>query len=285
MFLYQELEYVPVLCRKETISMRYTWYNYAFDYGEYYSQDEIPTGNFPPGHSYYIGTSGADVHTGDDGNNTIFGQRGNDVLDGGGGNDTIAGGGGFNTIEGGSGKDYLFGGNHGNLLSGGYDNDMIFGGDGFDKLNGDWGHDQLWAGKGNDTLYGGVGNDTIRGGEGADVLRDDVGADVFMFDTPLGNGNIDKIEGFKTYLATGADRIGLSKSTFLGLHGDSGDTLRKNEFHIGAEAKGKYAQIVYDKSTGVLAFDADGKGGDAAVVFAQVDPNTTISNRDFLLSF
>jgi serralysin len=264
--------------------MRYTWYNYAYNYGEYYSQDEIPTNNFPPGHSYYIGTSGADVHKGDDNDNMIFGQKGNDVLDGGGGNDTIAGGGGFNTIEGGDGRDYLFGGNYGNLLKGGSGNDGVFGGDGYDKLTGDLGNDELWGDKGNDTLYGGIGNDTIRGGEGADVLRDDVGADVFAFDTPLGNGNIDIIEGFNTYKVTGSDKIALSKTfVFTKLRGDPGGNLHNGEFYTGTVAKSSNHHILYDEATGNLFYDADGRGGVEAVQFAKVDAGTVLKSTDFFL--
>jgi Ca2+-binding RTX toxin-like protein len=259
------------------------WSNYADTIRAYFSQDTIPTNTFPFGQPGFIGGSGADVYTSGSGSDLTFGQNGNDVLRGGGGNDTIAGGGGFNELRGDDGNDMLYGGNHGNLLKGGFGNDQIFGGRSGDKLDGDWGNDKLYGYEGNDKLYGGFGNDTLTGGVGRDILKDDAGSDVFLFLDRLGNGNVDDIQGFNSYLVTGRDRIGLSKAIFSSINGSAGSTLSSSEFHAGSGPTSKSHHVIYNIATGDLLYDPDGNGGRAAIQFAHLDPGTSLRASDFYL--
>ena len=41
--------------------------------------------------------------------------------------------------------------------------------------------------------------------------------------------------------------------------------------------------IIYNKKTGDLSYDDDGKGGDPGAVFAHLDANLKLSNADFLI--
>ena len=149
-----------------------------------------------------IGSSFADLLTGDSGNNTLSGGSGDDTLDGGLGDDLINGVSGSdtagyasapaavlvslrlisftqNTL--GAGTDSLY--NLDNLSGSAFDDtlggdsnaNILDGADGNDVLFGDPGNDTLRGGNGDDTLYGGAGNDSLVGGAGNDTyLIEDV---------------------------------------------------------------------------------------------------------------
>jgi Ca2+-binding RTX toxin-like protein len=120
--------------------------------------------------------------------------------------------------------------------------DQLYGDAGFDFLDGGSSRDQLDAGDGDDTLNGGTGRDTLTGGAGNDR---------FVFGTPEVFLQNDLITDF----VSGGDRIALSVSVFGGL-GMVGASL------------GLSANLTYDNSTGALAYDADGAGGNAGITFA-----------------
>lgn len=128
--------------------------------------------------------------------------------------------------------------------------------------------DKVDLGKGDDTLNGAGGNDQLIGGKGDDN---------FVFDTALGAGNVDKLADF----APKDDTLKLAASVFTGL---AAGKLAGAAFAEGAAASEADDRILYDRTTGALAFDADGSGtGSTAVVFAKVGKNLDLSADDFLV--
>jgi Ca2+-binding RTX toxin-like protein len=133
-------------------------------------------------------------------------------------------------------------------------------------VNGGAGDDILITGKGNDLLDGGPGSDTLRGGKGHDK---------YLFDAAF-IGAVDAILGFKP----SADVMRLDHDIFSGL---ALGALAKSAFAFGNVATEANDRILYFRSTGALLFDPDGKGGEAAVVFAIVDDRIGISHADFFV--
>jgi Ca2+-binding RTX toxin-like protein len=104
------------------------------------------------------------------------------------------------------------------------------------------------------TLSGDAGNDTLNGGLGKDILTGGTGADHFQFTSTLGNVNADTLTDF----VKGADKIDLSRAIFTAFGGQSiSSALNNNE--IGNH-------LLYNKSTGILSYDADGSAGSGAAV-------------------
>jgi Ca2+-binding RTX toxin-like protein len=177
----------------------------------------------------------------------LTGDNAANLLNGLAGNDTISGGVGADTLQGGDGNDTLYGNQ---------DNDQLFGGNGDDWIHGGQGIDLLEGGAGNDTVAGGLGNDLLSGGSGNDV---------FLFNAAWGAGNVDTITDFQA-----GDQIALSASVFTAFAG------RVVSFG---------ANLSYDTGTGALAYDADGAGGQAAVIIAVVGTAThpALTQADFML--
>ncbi len=123
--------------------------------------------------------------------------------------------------------------------------------------------------QGNDKLYGKLGNDTLTGGDGNDK---------FVFDTTLNKTtNVDHIVSFTHK----GDDILLDNAIFKKL-GSSG-SLSSKYFYAKASAHDKDDHVLYDKAHGKLYYDADGKGGHAAVLFAVIDDHATLSAADFVI--
>ena len=193
----------------------------------------------------------------------IVGDTGNDWLIGYGGNDTLSGGFGGDTLQGGTGADELWGGT------------------GRDSLNGNGGQDLLMGEGGNDRLSGGKNDDTLAGGIGRDTLTGGSGADNFVFDSRLSAGNVDTIVDFRHR----SDHILLDADIFRELEVGG---LLKAQFHAAAGATAAHDaddRIIYDTSTGTLYYDADGKGGAAAIAFAVLgsEAHPWITAADFLI--
>ncbi|WP_180355838.1 hypothetical protein [Aliirhizobium smilacinae] len=62
--------------------------------------------------------------------------------------------------------------------------------------------------------------------------------------------------------------------------GKVGD-LSSAAFYAGTAAHDSSDRIIYDKSSGKLFYDADGKGGAAAIQFAQLQKGLSITASDF----
>jgi VCBS repeat-containing protein len=221
------------------------------------------------------GGGGHDSIFGGAGSDRLSGGGGNDRLDGGSDNDTVSGGSGHDRVYGGTGHDRVYGGTGADRVYGGSGNDRVYGDSGNDRLYGDAGRDRLSGGSGNDVIFGGSGRDTITGssgndkiygGLGADLLSGGAGRDSFVFDTRLGKGEIDTIQGFNPL----EDKILLDNAVFKKL-GSPGQ-LDWGAFRWGGNALDADDRILYDFTTGVLSYDADGTGSGAAVKFAKIDP-------------
>jgi Ca2+-binding RTX toxin-like protein len=127
------------------------------------------------------------------------------------------------------------------------------------------------------TLDGAAGADTLDGGDGNDTLIGGDGNDFFCFESPLGPANVDRITDFSS-----GDLVALSVDRF-GAAGGIG-ALAGSRFHSGAGANAAADadhRIVYDTTNGNLYYDADGVGGDAAVLFAVLENSATLSADSF----
>ena len=174
-------------------------------------------------------------------------------------NDTLSGDAGNNSLTGLLGNDVLTGLDGFDLLDGGAGDDNLNGGINADTLVGGLGNDFLSGGKGTDSLDGGDGNDSLTGGLGTDRLTGGAGADRFTFRTALdGSFNIDTLTDF----VGGEDLIELSASIFGAFAGQVGNIV------------GTSANLAYDNTTGVLAYDPDGAGGNPAITFAILGTST-----------
>jgi Ca2+-binding RTX toxin-like protein len=126
------------------------------------------------------------------------------------------------------------------------------------------------------SVYGNAGANVINGGGGNDTLFGLGGADVFVFDTPLGPGNVDVLADF----VSGEDLVHLDNGVFTGL---SLGALSAAAFLEGTAATTADHRIIHDSVNGRLLFDADGNGIGLAVEFAGVSPGLPITVGDFLV--
>ncbi|WP_112662086.1 M10 family metallopeptidase C-terminal domain-containing protein [Microvirga flavescens] len=134
----------------------------------------------------------------------------------------------------------------------------------------------------NDRLGGGAGNDILWGGAGNDTLTGNGGRDIFVFNTkPHATRNKDKIKDFRVR----DDTIWLDNAVFkkLGAKGSESKPalLKKGYFTIGDAAADANDYIVYDKSKGILYYDADGSGAGKAVIIATLPKNLKMTHKDF----
>lgn len=157
--------------------------------------------------------------------------------------------------------------------------DMLIGGAGGDRLNGGAGADMMNGSAGDDTLSGGTGADRLQGGLGQDDLRGGGGADFFIFRGAPGAADADLIRDF----VSGQDKILLDDAVFDGLGGPGGLPDGAFVANAGGIATDANHRIVFDTSTGVLSYDADGSGGGEAVVFARLRPAATLGEDDFVV--
>jgi Ca2+-binding RTX toxin-like protein len=162
--------------------------------------------------------------------------------------------------------------------------DKINGRNGDDRLDGLDGNDTVIGGNGNDVVAGGGGDDWLYGRAGSNKLIGNAGMDAFVFDAKLGAGNAGKTSGdafsfakIKDF-AIGEDQVLLDTKVFKAL--DKG-ALPGDAFAIGKKAKAEGVHIFY--KNGAIRYDADGKGGKDAVLFAKVDRDLAIDAGDFLV--
>lgn len=138
------------------------------------------------------------------------------------------------------------------------------------------GHLNFIGGAGADKFFGSMYNDHFDGAGGRDRLTGGGGKDEFLFDA-VGKANADHIVDFKP----GQDTILLDHGSPDAFKGVSANNL-KNTFHdITGSAEQKDDRILYDHKSGELSYDSDGKGGNAAVVFAYIDNHAALDWRDF----
>jgi Ca2+-binding RTX toxin-like protein len=244
-----------------------------------------------------VGGTGADVLSGGTGNDVLYAGDGNDVVDAGegddliiggdgAGNDIYTGGAGIDTVKYASAKAAIV-----VNLSAAKDQAKSVGtvdaaGIGVDQLSGienviGGNYGDLLSGDANaNVLSGALGNDTITGGAGADK---------FVFDTALGATNLDVIKDF----VTGTDKLVLDDDVFAKFLGTlSGAALSAENLKVGAgtstvayKAQDANDYLVYDTTSDLLYYDADGSGSGAAVALVKVELVGTVAPTatDFLI--
>jgi Ca2+-binding RTX toxin-like protein len=190
--------------------------------------------------------------------------------------DTLAGGVGFNVIDGGGGNDSIEGGVVADTLRGGSGNDTLKGLAGVDLLDGGSGNDTIEGSNGKDTLLGGSGNDTLVGGIDDDTLTGGSGVDSFLFNSS--SEGVDSITDFKVT----EDKIRINNSGFddsLSL-----GTLDPSAFVIGSSATDPAHRFIYNPSSGLLSFDADGSAmGSDPIAFAQLRGGLAMTSNDIIV--
>jgi Ca2+-binding RTX toxin-like protein len=144
------------------------------------------------------------------------------------------------------------------ILTGTSSGNKLTGSSRSDKIDGKSGNDMLWGKGGNDILVGGSGKDS------------------FSFDTKPGAKNVDVILDFSVK----DDTIRLNDLAFTKLKYGK---LSSSSFVIGDKALDSMNQIIYNKKTGALLYDADGTGKGAAIRFATVDAHLKMTSADFIV--
>lgn len=126
------------------------------------------------------------------------------------------------------------------------------------------------------TIVGNPYNNLIAGREGNDTLRGQAGADTFVFDRAAGAGNVDRIVDFD---ATEGDRLRFAQSIFTEV---SKGVLDADAFVLGSAPFDANDRLLYDQTSGVLQYDADGTGATAAVQVAIFQNNALLDATDLL---
>ncbi len=240
---------------------------------------------------------------GDVGNDKLYGEQDNDVLFGGAGNDWLDGGIGIDKMYGGAGSDtyvkdhindvindigsakdidavhvLVTGSKTGKaytyFLDNNIENAEITAIKGNGGLVGNKQNNLLIGNAGKNVIKGLAGNDILNGSTGADILVGGAGKDIFQLDNLAG---VDSIKDFNVP----ADSIQLENSVFSSI-GQAG-ILAATKFRIGTSAQDANDNIIYNKNTGELFYDADGKGGAEAVEIAILGAGLALTNADFLI--
>ncbi|BAN47488.1 Calx-beta domain-containing protein [Metapseudomonas resinovorans] len=227
------------------------------------------------------GNTLANLITGNAANNLLNGGAGADRMVGGLGNDTYvvdnasdvlveAAGGGVDMVQ--SSIGFTLGAELDNLTLTG---SAAINGTGnalANLLTGNTGANVLTGAAGNDVLNGGAGNDSLNGGAGQDTFR---------FSSALNQTtNVDTLVDF----TTGVDDISLSRTVFSAISDAS--LASGGFFRAGAAALDADDRILYDRTTGSLAYDSDGTGAGAAVRIAIVGSavHPAVAAADFVLA-
>ncbi|MFN5466190.1 MAG: calcium-binding protein [Cyanobacteriota bacterium] len=154
--------------------------------------------------------------------------------------------------------------------------DWINGDDGNDTINGFANADYMIGGNGTDSISGGSGgNDTLVGGIGNDTLIGGGGADVFRYESQAEGTDI-----ITDFTIAQSDKLQFVGSAFGGL---AAGALNAANFVSGTPpvAGAAIPTFLFNTTTRLLSFDADGTGGGAAVNIATL--NTVISNTDIVI--
>ncbi len=141
-----------------------------------------------------------------------------------------------------------------------------------DNFTGNSADNSFYGDAGNDSIAGGGGNDTLNGATGQDRLTGGIGADVFVFDSWDGSNPFgDTITDF----VSGTDRLAFVTADFDGMDAEV-------RFRIGTSAGGSGESWFYfNNATDRLFWDADGNGGNAAILVATLTGVNALTAADF----
>ncbi|MBF0628724.1 MAG: calcium-binding protein [Magnetococcales bacterium] len=259
------------------------------------------------------GNSAVNILRGGAGADRLFGMVGNDTLYGGSGADDLDGGNGADRMVGGSGDDdyvvdnpgdvvvesvgagtdqvkssitWTLGDNLENLtLTGssaiqGIGNTLpntLLGNSGTNTLRGLAGNDLLDGNAGADILSGGDGNDQLIGDSGSDTLTGGTGADQFRFIRP--SEGSDTITDFN---AAQGDKLAFVSPNFGSLPVRALETGRFRASTSGGASNGTQ-RFLFNTTTGVLKYNPDGNGSQAAVTIATLRNVSTLSASQIMI--
>ncbi|MBD2746277.1 hypothetical protein IC232_06135 [Microvirga sp. BT688] len=121
----------------------------------------------------------------------------------------------------------------------------------------------------------------IRGTAGRNVLKGGLGQDALVFNVKPTKRNVDKIESFTVK----DDCVWLENAIYKGL-GRKGSldkplVLKKDAFFTGTKAGDAEDRIIYDRKSGKLWYDEDGRGEKTQVLIAQMQKNLRLTEKDF----
>jgi endoglucanase len=117
-------------------------------------------------------------------------------------------------------------------------------------------------------------SESVRG-SAPDALSGDAPAPhTFIFDSP---SNPPVVKNF----IVGEDTMQLDRSVFTAL--PKTGSLWAQTFYKGLEAHDSSDRIIYDSTTGVLSYDADGNGSAEAIMIAQLTKGLALTRDDFLV--
>ena len=128
------------------------------------------------------------------------------------------------------------------------------------------------------SITGNAGANRINGGAGSDTLTGGGGADRFVFTSPTGPSNIDRITDY----SVAADTIDLQNAVFSGL---TEGALAAAAFRINATglAEDGSDRVVYNTSNGYLYFDSDGLGAAGRLRIAILNAGLAMTHADIFV--
>jgi Ca2+-binding RTX toxin-like protein len=222
------------------------------------------------------------------GNDSVYGYGGNDILGGDAGNDTLKGGAGKDTLDGGTGTDTadysdkvaavkvtLNKSTNATVFVTNVTEDAI---KNIENITGGSGSDVLTGDSAANVLRGNGGIDTLKGGLGKDVLYGGNNSDKFVCDVPLSASNTDTIKDF----VTGTDKLVLDDDIFTKFANKT--SIASVNLRIGTNALDGNDYLIYNTSTDMLYYDADGSGtnfGMVEVAKVELVGNFSPSYTDF----
>lgn len=229
---------------------------------------------------------------GNDLSNIITGNSAANQLNGNDGHDTINGREGADTMSGGAGFDSYIVDNAGDTIIENFDagtdkisssvtytlplnvENLVLTGTAVINGTGNNLSNSLTGNSANNQLNGSDGNDILNGGLGTNTLTGGVGNDIFRFTTL---GHVDTVTDFNV----ANDTIELENSVFTALN--TLGVLAPDQFRIGAQATDANDFIIYNSTTGVLIYDANGNGAGGAVQVAKIGSGLALTNADIVV--
>jgi Ca2+-binding RTX toxin-like protein len=152
-----------------------------------------------------------------------------------------------------------------------------------DRLTGTGSDDMLSGLAGDDLIDGGAGNDTLMGDQGRDTLVGGAGRDTFVLQRNIVRGRsgknmveVDVISDFNS----GEDVIRIPRSLAKGLKAGK---LGRGRFRSGKKAMDRDDLVLYDKKSGGLYVDTNGKNAGGQFQIAQLSKNLNLGASNFII--